>query len=231
MNRSRGLVLLGILVFGIQLSAVGGERGPGKYSGVVVFDRWDSCTLYGGISVMYVSKSIKETLRPYAGQCIQIDASEVFQPRNPGDGLINSCRYLGPATKEHKRWVKLDGLRLISRVHAGDDQKPVARITIANTGKDSVEILPGELALTLLTQGKPDEWTPYDDASMALITRQSFLIGSEEPRWKGRHWTIGEENALSTRFELAAGTKKHIDIHFDLPGGEYEYDSNASWRT
>ena len=48
----------------------GGIRSPGKYSGVVVFDRWDGCTLYSGIYVMYISEKTKDGLRPFEGQLI-----------------------------------------------------------------------------------------------------------------------------------------------------------------
>jgi len=88
-----------------------GARAPGKYCGVVVFDRWGGGTLYSDIAVMYVSEKTKEELRAYAGQSIQIDAKEVCQPKNPGDGRIGKFEYLGPAP-ETRSWVKLKGLRL-----------------------------------------------------------------------------------------------------------------------
>ena len=71
----------------------GGERGPGKYCGVVIFDRWGGCTLYSGIYVMYVSEKVKNGLRPFAGRAVQIDAKKVNQPENPGDGLITQFEY------------------------------------------------------------------------------------------------------------------------------------------
>ena len=72
-----------------------GIRSTGKYCGVAVFDRWDGCTLYSGAYVMYVSEKTKEGLRKYAGQAVAIDAKEVDQPHNPGDGLIGKFEYLG----------------------------------------------------------------------------------------------------------------------------------------
>ena len=44
------------VLFGSTLVCEAGLRAPGKYSGVVIFDRWDGCTLYSGIYVMYVSE-------------------------------------------------------------------------------------------------------------------------------------------------------------------------------
>ena len=39
----------------LALSALGAIRGPGKYNGVVIFDRWDGCHLYSGAYVMEIS--------------------------------------------------------------------------------------------------------------------------------------------------------------------------------
>ena len=74
-----------------------GIRGPGKYSGVVIFDRWDGCILFSGVYLMYISERVKDQLREYDGQAIELDALEVFQPKNPGDGLIQKLKVLGPA--------------------------------------------------------------------------------------------------------------------------------------
>jgi hypothetical protein len=65
---------------------VAGIRGPGKYNGVVFYDRWDNCYLFSGVYLMYVSDRVKENLRSYSGRSIEIDAKEVHQPINPGDG-------------------------------------------------------------------------------------------------------------------------------------------------
>jgi hypothetical protein len=71
-------------------------RGLGKYSGVVVFDRWDGCHLYSGAYVMEISERVKEKLRPFAGHAMLIDAQGVFQPINPGDALITKLQVLVP---------------------------------------------------------------------------------------------------------------------------------------
>ena len=55
-------------VTGRRSACLAGERGSGKYSGVVIFDRWGGCTLYSGIYVMYISEGVKEQLRPEAGR-------------------------------------------------------------------------------------------------------------------------------------------------------------------
>jgi hypothetical protein len=63
-------VVLCILSLCLSLPCRAGLRGPGKYCGVVVFDRWDSCTLYSGVFLMYISEGEKEKLRRYSGLAV-----------------------------------------------------------------------------------------------------------------------------------------------------------------
>src|ERR1700693_3441510 len=111
------LIALSLLTAGLAPSAFSAIRGPGKYNGVVIFDRWDGCHLFGGVYDMEVSEKVKELLRPYNGQAILVDAKEVFQPMNPGDGLTTKLEVLGPAEEPNTKTVGnapplLDGLVL-----------------------------------------------------------------------------------------------------------------------
>ncbi len=210
----------------------GGIRSPGKYCGVAIFDRWDGCTLYSGIYVMYVSEKVKDGLRPYAGQAICIDAKHVCQPLNPGDGRIGRFEYLGRAP-EGPKWSKLTGLRLMSSVRTDKDGTPVATISIENTGDNPIELFSQDLALTLLAGQNPTRprLAVSDGPSFAMVTRQSFEIGGSEPRWheggisagKKHAWTVGKTNALPHSLTLAPGHKRQIDVRFDLPDGEYDF--------
>src|SRR5579863_6398400 len=99
-NRIATACFVATLIACLTTAAIGGIRGPGKYSGVVIFDRWGGCILFSGVYLMYVSDSVKDQLREYEGQAIEIDALidalEVKQPINPGDGLIRRLKILGP---------------------------------------------------------------------------------------------------------------------------------------
>jgi hypothetical protein len=81
----------------LALLAHAGLRGLGKYCGVVVFDRWGTCFLLSGPYITYISENVKNKLRPYAGKAMQVDALDVFQPRNFGDALIRKYKVIGPA--------------------------------------------------------------------------------------------------------------------------------------
>ena len=205
--------------------------GPGNYYGVVVFDRWDGCILYRGVYVTYISEGAKEHLRKYAGELVQINATKVYQPINPGDGVIKELEYLGAPTQKPEKFG-IDGVRLRSFHAFKDGEKPSVIMEILNAGKEHREILSGELAPTLLTKQPPDPrpLSPSDGPSVALLTRMS-IENIVRYGGKGRgvaqaipySWAIPQEDALPREFVLRPGEKKQIRMTFDLPEGEYEF--------
>jgi hypothetical protein len=218
--------MVGVLLIALVVRcASAGERGPGKYSGTVVFDRWDGCILYSGIYVMYVSEGVKEKLRGQAGKGIQVDATKVRQPINPGDGLITELSVVG-AAPQPSRHVLLAGLTLTTTADFKDNEKPAIVISIANAGKQEVTVFGSELAPTLLVKGKD---LATDGPSFALVTRQAFIVGGEDPRTSGSgiagggpyRWQIDE--AVPVRFVLKPGESRRVRIKFDLPRGEYDF--------
>jgi hypothetical protein len=70
------VLILAILADELATPAHAGLRGPGKYSGVVVFDRWDTCFLLSGSYITYISSKLKNELRPYQGKAMQIDGRQ-----------------------------------------------------------------------------------------------------------------------------------------------------------
>ncbi len=207
--------------------------GPGKYSGIVVFDRWDGCILYSGIHVMYVSEKVKEHLRPYIGKPVQIDATDVYQPMNPGDALIREFEYLGPAPENGNR-ANLQGIRLESSVEVSRDGRPVASIFVVNDGNTPAKLFSHDLAPTLLMKRDTPGTTPWfvsDGPSFALITRQNFHnIGP--PLWGGKGsiggksyaWSIGKDDALPrTGFTLGPRESRRVRVDLVLPDGEYDF--------
>src|SRR5262249_10312392 len=197
------------------LPAEGGERSPGKYSGVVVFDRWDGCTLYSGIYVMYVSEGVKEKLRQHAGKDVQVDAKKVRQPINPGDGLISEHVVLGAAPPP-ARHVSLAGLTLTSMADFKENGKPAIVITLANAGKQEVQVFGADLAPTLLMKGKA---SVADGPSFALVTRQAFISGGEDPRTSGSGIASGRpygweiDKAVPVRVLLKPGRARRRRVH------------------
>lgn len=206
--------------------AVAGERGEGKYSGVAIFDRWGGCTLYSGIYVMYVAEEAKAQLADQAGKCVQIDATKVEQPHNPGDGLIKKLTVLGtaPAMPE---WESPSGMTVKVTPSFKDGQKPAFLIRVDNTSEKPVTLRMNSLAPSLLaSKQKQGLWSPSNGPSTAVVTRQSFWVG-DKPRLKGAnatwHWTVTKPETLKEKVSLHPKEGFEIEIAFKLPAGEYDF--------
>jgi hypothetical protein len=206
-----------------------GIRAPGKYCGVVVFDRWDGCTLYSGVYVMYISEGEKEKLREHAGQFVQIDAKEVSQPINPGDGLITDLEYLNSEPRGTSNWkASASELALRAEPDFKDGEKPSIIITLTNQSEEDVRVFGSDLAPTLLMKDPADHFVA-DGPSYALLTRNSFIVGGSEARTNGSgftqdgaySWQIDE--AVPVSFDLAPEEEIRVRITFDMPPGEYEF--------
>ena len=83
---------------------------------------------------MYVSERVKEQLRMYEGQAIELDALEVTQPVNPGDGLIRKLKVLGPAPP-NKGPFTFDDIKLDAQPMAASSEVRRYRADAAATPK------------------------------------------------------------------------------------------------
>lgn len=204
-----------------------GLRGPGKYCGVVVFDRWDTCFLLSGPYITYVSERVKNELRPYAGKSMQLDASDVLQANNPGDALIRKYEILGPAPDTH-RWVVLDGLQLTAESEFGRHGAPIFLIEIRNVVNSPVEIDSSQIGPALLGPTPKSPLSSSDGFSGAVITRGNLVSPSSwECTSAGlRHfasYSIDPKMRPSKRFQLGPGKTMKARITFKLPSGQYQF--------
>jgi hypothetical protein len=216
-----------------------GIRGPGEYTGIVIYDRWDTCYLYSGTYLMYIAEKRKNLLRQYEGQSILVDAKEVSQPINPGDGLITKFKFLGLA-KPKRNLPEVEGLRL--SIHPDFDLRNGVqfRLQIENRGDKIIGVDTSEISPTLF--GEKDTYNPFspsDGKSDAKITRCSFESIDE---WKHDEivnrknstgnlesetisFSIGAEDrkAISPIVELAPGEKKEFVVTLCVPRGEFQF--------
>jgi hypothetical protein len=215
--RFRWLLLLSVSLF----AAI---RGPGTYSGVVIFDRWGGCHLYSGVYVMEIAEVVKESLRPYAGKAITVDALEVMQPMNPGDGLIKRLRVIGAAIEGTRPIVEGIRLRAIPSFPAEGVAEFV--IEVRNESGISREIATGELAPTLFGHnGSEACLSPADGPSRTAVTRTS-VAGLH--RWGGGSIRCGgfflaPGVALAETVTLAAGGRMEVPLRFTVPAGSYSF--------
>lgn len=218
------IALSGVTLVALVVSTVvllhAGLRGPGKYSGVVIFDRWDTCFLLSGPYITYISKSVQEGLRSYEGQAVQVDATDVYQPDNPGDALIRQYMLVGLAPES--KYVPVQGLSLRVRP-AFEKGIPSFIIDIRNAGDRLIWVRTDEIGITVLGTRKSTA-SPSDGLSEAILTRSSLLFhGGRE--WGGllhAYYRIEGLSVLTDRVQLAPRSSFQVKLTFDISPGEYQ---------
>jgi hypothetical protein len=226
-RRLATVCLLASLSVSFSTAANAGIRAPGKYSGVVIFDRWDGCILFSGIYLMYVSETVKNQLRQYDGQAIEIEALDVFQPNNPGDGLIRRLSVLGPA--ESKGWYSVEGLKLVAQPIATEGSRTSIELTITNEGNAPTKINSSQIGFVLLSQKVEGLFTPSDGPSTAAITRANVFLGKgtwgfgTADRTYSYSYAIADKTKLPEVFVLAPNESRSTTITFQLPAGHYQF--------
>jgi hypothetical protein len=221
------LLLLCILSSEFVITTKAGARGIGKYCGVVVFDRWDTCLLLSGPYITYISESVKNELRPYKGKAMQVDASRVIQHQNPGDALIQQYTIVGPAP-DTGRWAKLDGLELFAESDFGLSGSPTFLIEIRNSGSNTATIESSEVGPTLLTSNPKFPFAPSDGGSGAVITRGNLINPGSWSSTNGGEthfaaYDIDPASRPGERFQLNPGQTMSVRITFKASPGQYQF--------
>jgi hypothetical protein len=234
-NWRKSIVILPCIVAAV--STFGSVRGPGEYSGVVIFDRWGVCHLYSGVYLMEISEKVKASLRPFQSKAVRVNAQEVYQPINPGDGLITKLQVLGPARETVSAHFggppNLDdlSLRVIPNFPPRGTDELI--IELRNDGKNRREINTDSLGPTLLSRKQGLEcFDPSDGPSYAAVTRSNITLLHDGPAGgsclvdgKGRTVKLGllPGFAISRRFELDPGQSIEVPLRFELSTGQYEF--------
>ena len=227
LNLTLCLAVLCALGSGLISTAYAGIRGPGKYSGVVIFDRRSTCFLLSGHFIMYISEGAKDKLRPYAGRAIAMDASDVWQPMNPGDALIKKYKIIGLAPDSDQSQF-LNGLQIVVHPDFEPTGHPAFQIEIRNTGNTPLDVNSNDVGLTVLGTNQNSPFTPSDGRSVAWITRATLLSGSTFERPVGNRrsvvkYEIDPNSRVTERFELRPGQSRRIRMLLKLPPGEYQF--------
>lgn len=203
--------------------------GPGKYSGIVIFDRWDTCLLLTANYVAYVSDDVKENLRQYTNQAIELNVSKLaIQEAQPHDPRILKYTILGPARELPREQV--GGVRIIVKSDFDRDHKTAFVISIENSTNSPIEINSAAVGPTLMgLMGPFPESAATDGKSIAWITRTDLLTPTASSLKVGgvavfaESYRIEPNSKLPKRFNLKPGASKHTRVIFKIPPGPYEF--------
>lgn len=219
------------LLIGIMIAPLrAGIRGPGKYSGVVFYDRWDNCILFDGVYLMYISEAVKEMLRSHQGQSVEIDAQEVYQPMNPGDGLIRKFTLLGSSVGK-AGLPSITGIELKVTRDIADKGPTTLIVDIRNSGLSDISLYSGSLGFAVLASINKQDFVfnPSDGPSYAVITRASLAApeGRSELRVDGDlrtyAWRIEQSYLLPRVLKLGVEQTLRTKVGLYLPRGEYQF--------
>jgi hypothetical protein len=201
--------------------------GPGKYCGVVVFDRWGTCYLVSGGYVNYVASNVRSGLLPYKGSALQVDASEVTGGGlRLEDPMILKYKILGPAPAP--KWAKLDGLQLRAVKAFGRYIRPQFLIELRNSGKSPLKVDRSQIGILLFKAEKPELYFSDDD-SVAVISRSgiedsSYItyegVGNQKMSWG---YIVDMKTQAPASFVIAPGQSVRTLIRFKLYPGQYQF--------
>jgi hypothetical protein len=207
---------------------------PGKYCGVVIFDRWGGCTFNHGIYTLYVSEAIKGRLREQAHKCIEIDATELIQ--HSEDARIQNLKVLGPAPAV-EFGASPKGMRIVVAPAFADGQAPEFVVCVENTSQKPLLVDLEVLAPTLLGKRKPaaDEFSrdfeTADGPTEIVVGDQPFYWDKMQRARKGSgvsngancQWTVKQPATLSEDVTIQPKGGFELRVSFALPTGEYDF--------
>lgn len=204
-----------------------GIRGAGKYNGVVFYDRWDNCYLFSGVYVMYISDSTKQSLRPYRGKSTEIDAKDVYQPMNPGDGVIKKFAVIGESKEDPRPFYRTPPIRGVELRAAVSKVSGRFRAVVEIRNNDSADITieSDALGFAVIAHDKPSFICPSDGTSCAVITRLSASRADGKNRVGSQAWgwAFQDTDRLPNRLMLRPGEVHKTSLTLDLPKGEYQF--------
>ncbi|HEX8119330.1 MAG TPA: hypothetical protein VF521_18780 [Pyrinomonadaceae bacterium] len=229
---------LALLVL-LAAAAHAGIRGPGKYRGVVIFDRWDTCYIYDGVYLMYVAETEKERLRRFEGQHVEVYAKKVVQPMNPGDARIIEFELLSSSAPKPPG-ARFKNLTVTAEPLFEAGLKPRFALVVRNRGRDDVRVKQFLISPTLL--GEKDEadiFSPSDGKSEARITRCGLDSAKRFYRERGVEVTgadgrktmvtrrysfaVEDDRSLPDELLIPAGQSLRVVVSLDVPPGAYDF--------
>ena len=227
------ITVIVLLLAACSLSQAGPLGGPGKYNGVVIFDRWDACYLYSGALVMPVSEVTKSRLREFEGKFVLLDVEKVNPATWANGDLIVQIRAIEPGKAIDPKAPIFDGLVLRTSLDAHHGPAQV-NLAIANAGKKALRLNLDQLGITLFVRkdtGQAGLYASSDGPSFAASrsSLDSAKYGLVSEYGGIAKYAIARQpaNSFPTSgvwiLNIEPGKRRIIPLKFSIPPGEYEF--------
>lgn len=186
---------------------------------------------------MYVSENVKDGLRGHARTFVLLEALEVAQPMNPGDGRIDS---FGSVELDHPQdsGVLTDNMNLVAQTLPSDDPGLMMLVELANNSQERREISLDQLTVTLFAKIRLEAPLRVSDGPSEAVISTSVHHLYRYPQASARLRIAEEGQGLKTYAVrllspeepahdpvLEPGASYRIRVVFDLPKGEYDFMS------
>src|SRR5687768_5339639 len=219
-----------VFLVAVAATAHAGFRGPGRYKGVVVFDRWGGCVLCRGYVIDYVSESAKAPLKDQDRDLVDLDVTHISQVFRPGDALIKSFIQVWTRPAVPKR---ADPLRL--SVRPAFNGGPAAAVVEAlNAGDEDVTLKYEHLAVHVLKKRTaPNQPFGVSDGPSVVVVTAHFMLDDLDrgsPRLKSEgvlatipyRWQVTGVTALPREVILRPREATRLNLAVTIPPGEYD---------
>lgn len=202
--------------------------GPGKYEGVVVFNRWGTCFLVSGSEVTYVAADVSGPLLPFKNTDLQLEASIVtVLGRYAGYGMIHKYRILGPPSDVSSDAIKEMRLRATSRFLSKSNMRPRFTVELRNGGHAPLRLKGSGMQVVLFRHEPPLPSTSNEVSSVYIfhpaVQRGSFMSSSligDRMHYTG--FTVDVSAAPPPSSVLEAGQVVATNLSFKLDPGQYQ---------
>ena len=229
MRRPIALTTVAIL---LSAACLAGIRAAGKYTGVVVFDRWGGCVLSAGPTLDYVAEAAKGPLKPLHGTPVVLDVSDAWQPVNPGEALLRKFKRV--EGKPEEAGPAAARLQLTVEPAFADGQPAAFTIAARNVGEARLTLKYESLAPIALMKrrDKSSFLLASDGPSVAVLVGYTFWCPIDGQRLESRggvqagipcDWRVTNVKTLPRTAVLEPGGESVITIALSLPPGEYDF--------
>ncbi len=208
------------------------ELGPGVYFGYFNVDRWGQKVFHAGPHHLFVSEDVAAQLKTHVGKPLKLDVKDVYQPRNPGGGIIQK---VSDVSTTKSSGLVLDAETDSHKVERGKGT-PV-RLAVRNGSSEEITLHPRSLAYVVVTRAPfPNAAIGYKDPDgRAYWYYQTSMRSQGQGRPMLRSacrqvllsWTPQEyaENGEGVRVGDRTPTHHAPGVYYPLhmkPGGRFE---------